>query len=57
MLELLAGGLTDRDIGARLFITEKSAGHHVSHILTKLAVARRGEAAAMAHRLGLTSPS
>jgi DNA-binding NarL/FixJ family response regulator len=45
--------MTDRDIGARLFITEKTAGHHVSHILTKLTVSRRGEAAAVAHRLGV----
>jgi DNA-binding CsgD family transcriptional regulator len=53
VLELLALGLTDRDIGSRLFITEKTAGHHVSHILTKLTVTRRGEAAAVAHRLGV----
>ena len=53
MLELLALGRTDREIAQRLFITEKTAGHHVSHILTKLAVARRGEAAALAYRLGL----
>ena len=57
VLELLAVGMTDRDIGARLFITEKTAGHHVSHILTKLTVARRGEAAAVAHRLGVVGPT
>jgi DNA-binding CsgD family transcriptional regulator/tetratricopeptide (TPR) repeat protein len=56
VLELLAVGMTDREIGARLFITEKTAGHHVSHILTKLTVSRRGEAAAVAHRLGLVGP-
>jgi DNA-binding CsgD family transcriptional regulator len=56
VLELLAVGMTDRDIGARLFITEKTAGHHVSHILTKLTVSRRGEAAAVAHRLGVVGP-
>jgi DNA-binding CsgD family transcriptional regulator/tetratricopeptide (TPR) repeat protein len=54
VLVLLAEGLTDREIGRELFITEKTAGHHVSHILTKLAVTRRGEAAAVAYRLGLT---
>ena len=53
MLELLALGRTDREIAQRLFITEKTAGHHVSHILTKLTVTRRGEAAAVAHRLGV----
>ena len=56
VLELLALGRTDREIAASLFITEKTAGHHVSHILAKLAVTRRGEAAAVAHRLGLTGP-
>jgi DNA-binding CsgD family transcriptional regulator len=53
VLELLASGATDREIADRLFITEKTASHHVSHILTKLAVNRRGEAGAIAHRLGL----
>jgi DNA-binding CsgD family transcriptional regulator len=53
VLALIEEGLTDRDIGRRLFITEKSAGHHVSHILAKLGVSRRAEAAAIAHRLDL----
>lgn len=53
VLALIALGHTDREIARELFITEKTAGHHVSHILTKLAVTRRGEAAAMAHRMGL----
>ncbi len=57
VLELLAQGMTDREIATHLFITEKTAGHHVSHILDKLAVARRGEAAALAHRLGLLGPA
>jgi DNA-binding NarL/FixJ family response regulator len=54
VLGLLAEGLSDREIGERLFITTKTAGHHVSHILTKLTVERRGEAAAVAFRMGLT---
>jgi DNA-binding CsgD family transcriptional regulator len=53
VLVLIAAGLTDREIGGRLFITPKTAGHHVSHILAKLALDRRGEAAALAHRIGL----
>jgi DNA-binding CsgD family transcriptional regulator len=53
VLALLAMGRTDREIAQELFITEKTAGHHVSHILAKLTVARRGEAAAVAHRIGL----
>lgn len=55
VLELLALGRTDREIAAALFISEKTAGHHVSHILAKLTVTRRGEAAAVAHRLGLAA--
>jgi DNA-binding CsgD family transcriptional regulator len=53
VLELLGEGLSDRQIGQRLFITTKTAGHHVSHILTKLGAARRGEAVAIAFRIGL----
>ena len=49
----LAKGWTNRQIGQALFITEKTASLHVSHILAKLGVAGRGEAAAVAHRLGL----
>ena len=53
VLDLLAAGLTNREIGGRLFISENTAGVHVSHILGKLGVSRRMEAAAIAHRLGL----
>jgi DNA-binding CsgD family transcriptional regulator len=53
VLVLVAQGRTNRQIGKELFITEKTASLHVSHILAKLGVAGRGEAAAIAHRLGL----
>jgi class 3 adenylate cyclase/DNA-binding CsgD family transcriptional regulator/tetratricopeptide (TPR) repeat protein len=53
VLALVAAGRTNRQIGQALFITEKTASLHVSHILAKLGVAGRGEAAALAHRLGL----
>jgi DNA-binding CsgD family transcriptional regulator len=53
VLALVADGLPDREIGERLFITTKTVGHHVSHILDKLALDRRGEAAAVAFRIGL----
>jgi DNA-binding NarL/FixJ family response regulator len=53
VLALVAEGRTNRQIGQALFITEKTASLHVSHILTKLGVAGRGEAAAIADRLGL----
>jgi DNA-binding NarL/FixJ family response regulator len=39
-----------------LFISTKTASVHVSNILAKLGVSSRGEAAAVAHRIGLTTP-
>jgi DNA-binding CsgD family transcriptional regulator len=53
VLALVAQGRTNRQIGQALFITPKTASIHVSRILAKLGVAGRGEAAAIAHRLGL----
>ena len=54
VLRLVAAGRTNRQIGEALFISESTAGVHVSHILTKLGVAGRVEAATIAARLGLT---
>ena len=56
VLALVAAGRTNRQIGQELFITPKTASIHVSRILAKLGVAGRGEAAAIAHRLGLDKP-
>ena len=56
VLALVAEGQTNRQIGQALFITPKTAGVHVSRILAKLGVTGRGEAAAVAHRLGLDKP-
>ncbi len=53
VLELLALGRTNRQIADELFISANTAGAHVSHILGKLDVASRGEAAALGYRLGL----
>jgi DNA-binding NarL/FixJ family response regulator len=53
VLALVAAGRTNRQIGQAVFITPKTASIHVSRILAKLGVAGRGEAAAIAHRLGL----
>jgi DNA-binding NarL/FixJ family response regulator len=47
VLALLAEGLTNAEIGARLFISAKTAEHHVSHVLAKLGVRSRAEAAAV----------
>ncbi len=50
----LAQGRTNREIGERLFISQKTVGVHVGNILAKLGVSGRVEAAAVAIRLGLT---
>jgi len=57
VLLLVAAGRTNREIGAELFMSEKTASVHVSRILAKLGVGGRVEAAAVAHRLGLTEPA
>jgi DNA-binding NarL/FixJ family response regulator len=46
VLELVALGFSNARIAASLVISEKTAGHHVSHILSKLGVHNRTEAAA-----------
>jgi DNA-binding CsgD family transcriptional regulator len=52
VLELLAEGLTNRRIAEALFITEKTASVHVTHILAKLQVTNRCEAGAVARGHG-----
>ena len=56
VLRLLGAGLTNREISEALFISQHTAGVHVSHILGKLGVANRVMAAAVAERLGMVSP-
>jgi DNA-binding CsgD family transcriptional regulator len=53
VLMLLMEGISNKAIGARLHISPRTVGSHVSSILAKLEVTSRGEAAAAAHRLGL----
>ena len=50
VLRLLAEGLSNRAIGERLFISPKTAEHHVGRVYAKLGVATRAEAAAYAVR-------
>ena len=57
MLVQIARGRTNREIGERLFISQKTVGVHVGNILSKLGVSGRVEAAAVAIRLGLTERS
>ena len=54
VLRLVADGRSNGQIAEALFISRKTASVHVSNILGKLGVASRGEAAAVAHRHGLT---
>jgi len=55
VLMLVADGRTNPQIAEQLYISAKTASVHVSNILRKLEVANRGEAAALAHRNGLTT--
>jgi predicted ATPase/DNA-binding CsgD family transcriptional regulator len=53
VLRLIGEGLTNRQIGQRLFISTGTAAVHVSNILRKLGVTGRVQAATIAHELGL----
>ena len=50
VLELIALGMSNAEIARTLVISDKTAGHHVSRILSKLGVRNRAEAAAYAVR-------
>jgi DNA-binding CsgD family transcriptional regulator/tetratricopeptide (TPR) repeat protein len=56
VLAMLEQGATNGEIARTLFISEKTASVHVSHILAKLGVSNRREAAALASRLGISGP-
>jgi len=53
VLELLARGLTNRAISARLYLSDKTVRNHVSNILAKTGAPDRQAAADMARRAGL----
>ncbi len=55
VLRLVAAGFTNPQIAAALYISRKTAEHHVSSILVKLGVSSRTEAAAAAVRLEIVS--
>jgi two-component system, NarL family, response regulator DevR len=53
VIGLLAHGLTNREIGARMFVSESTAKFHVHNVMRKLGVRRRAEVAYAAGKLGL----
>ncbi len=53
ILGLVAKGLSNREIGSALFISEHTAANHIRSILRKTSCANRTEAASYAHRHGL----
>ena len=53
VLELMASGKTNKDIGATLFISESTVKFHVHAILIKLDAGNRTEAVSIANQLGL----
>ena len=56
VLRLVADGRSNRQIGAALYISDKTASVHVSNLMAKLGATSRTEAAAVAYRSGLLSP-
>ncbi len=50
---LVAGGLSNRDVAARLFLSVRTVEVHVDHVLTKLGFGSRGQLTAWAHERGL----
>jgi DNA-binding CsgD family transcriptional regulator len=58
VLELVERALSNAEIARTLFISERTAVHHVSAILRKLGVGTRGEAAVAARKMGIpTTPT
>ena len=51
VLELIGEGLTNRQIGERMFLAEKTVKNYVSHLLAKLGLERRTQAAVLATEL------
>jgi len=45
VLRLAARGLTTREIADRLYISSKTADHHIQHVYTKIGVSTRAAAA------------
>jgi DNA-binding CsgD family transcriptional regulator len=57
VLALIAEGLPNAEISKRLFISERTVGHHVSSVLSKVGVTSRVAAAREAVRMGMAGPN
>ena len=55
ILEYVAEGLTNREIAGRMFLAEKTVKNYVSHLLAKLGMQRRTQAAILATELHRTT--
>ena len=56
VLELVAAGMSNQEIGDRLGLAEKTIKHYMTSILGKLRVRSRVEAALLAYREGIAPP-
>ncbi|MHB1891198.1 MAG: response regulator transcription factor, partial [Acidimicrobiales bacterium] len=56
ILDLLAEGMTNRQIGETMYLAEKTVKNYVSNLLAKLGMQRRTEAAVYATRVAQRSP-
>ncbi|GAA2768143.1 response regulator transcription factor [Streptomyces paradoxus] len=57
ILVLIGDGLTNREIGKKLYLSEKTVKNHISRLLAKLGVQRRVQAAVLASQLEQPEPS
>jgi DNA-binding CsgD family transcriptional regulator/uncharacterized protein (DUF924 family) len=57
VLQLVASGLSNLEVAGRLYISEKTVGHHMSSILRKLDQPTRARAVAAALRMGIATPT
>ncbi len=51
IIDFIADGMTNREIGEQMFLAEKTVKNYVSNLLSKLGMSRRTEAAAYAARV------
>ena len=55
-MKLVARGLSNEEIGAKLFLAKDTVKTHVGHVLTKLSLRDRAQVIVMAYETGLVQP-